>query len=115
MDLLINPPASRIQICLFKSKRAILLPRNYKISAMIIKEAHIANLHAGPTLLARILKQTYWIVGAKRLIRKIVNKCVCCRYHSKPVKQLMEICRRLVSRLDELLQTPVVISQDQSK
>ncbi|GIY97904.1 hypothetical protein CEXT_468051 [Caerostris extrusa] len=29
--------------------------RNHKISAMIIQEAHIANLHAGPTLLAHIL------------------------------------------------------------
>ncbi|GIY33344.1 reverse transcriptase [Caerostris darwini] len=57
---------------------------------MIIQAARIANLHTGPTLLTHILKQTYWIVGAKRLIQKIVNKCViCCRYHSKPVKQLM--------------------------
>ncbi|GIY24383.1 reverse transcriptase [Caerostris darwini] len=75
----------------FKSKHPILLPGSHKISAMIIQEAHIANLHAGQlTLLAHILKQSYWIVGAKRLTRKIVNKCVvCCRYYSKPVKQLL--------------------------
>ncbi|GIZ01685.1 hypothetical protein CEXT_18791 [Caerostris extrusa] len=61
----------------FKSKHPILLPGNHKISAMIIQEADI-------------LKQSYWIVGAKILSRKIVNKCVvCCRYYSKPVKQLM--------------------------
>ncbi|GIY88018.1 hypothetical protein CDAR_368801 [Caerostris darwini] len=45
---------------------------------MIIQEARIANLHAGPPLLAYILKQSYWIVGAKILSRKIVNKCVVC-------------------------------------
>ncbi|GIX82634.1 reverse transcriptase [Caerostris darwini] len=49
----------------FKSKHPILLPGNHKISAMIIQEAHIANSHAGPTVLAHILKQTYWIVGSK--------------------------------------------------
>lgn len=74
----------------YKSKHPILLPEKHKISKMLIQEAHIANLHAGTTLLAHILKQTFWIVGAKRLIRKLINKCVvCCRYRSKPVQQLM--------------------------
>ncbi|NCU16044.1 hypothetical protein GWR18_15510, partial [Lactobacillus paracasei] len=75
----------------YGTKHPILLPEKHKICSLIIQEAHIANLHDGQTLLTHILKQTYWIVGSKRLIRKLINKCiVCCRYRSKPVQQLME-------------------------
>ncbi|GIY91013.1 hypothetical protein CEXT_148471 [Caerostris extrusa] len=35
-------------ICLLNQKHPILLPGNHKISAMIIQEVHISNLHARP-------------------------------------------------------------------
>ncbi|GFW71962.1 hypothetical protein TNCV_4788511 [Trichonephila clavipes] len=41
-----------------------------------MKEQHIAHLHAGPTLLAHVLRQSHWIVGSRKLINKCIRKCL---------------------------------------
>ncbi|GFW34669.1 integrase catalytic domain-containing protein [Trichonephila clavipes] len=56
----------------FNSKHPIILPSQHSISELLIKEQHIAHLHAGPTLLAHVLRQSHWIVGS----RKLINKCI---------------------------------------
>ncbi|GFV21627.1 DUF1758 domain-containing protein [Trichonephila clavipes] len=49
----------------FNSKHPIILPSQHSISELsFIKEQHIAHLHAGPTLLAHVLRQSHWIVGS---------------------------------------------------
>ncbi|GFT56543.1 integrase catalytic domain-containing protein [Trichonephila clavipes] len=45
----------------FNSKHPIILPSQHGISELLIKEQHIAHLHAGPTLLAHVLRQSHWI------------------------------------------------------
>ncbi|GFW83709.1 integrase catalytic domain-containing protein [Trichonephila clavipes] len=47
-------------------------------SELLIKEHHIAHLHAGPTLLAHVLRQSHWIVGRRKLINKCIRKCLKC-------------------------------------
>ncbi|GFW18138.1 integrase catalytic domain-containing protein [Trichonephila clavipes] len=42
----------------FNSKHPIILPSQHSISELLIKEQHIAHLHAGPTLLAHVLRQS---------------------------------------------------------
>ncbi|GFX76450.1 integrase catalytic domain-containing protein [Trichonephila clavipes] len=39
----------------FNSKHPIILPSQHSINELLIKEQHIAHLHAGPTLLANVL------------------------------------------------------------
>ncbi|GFR31078.1 uncharacterized protein TNCT_487571 [Trichonephila clavata] len=37
-----------------------------------------------------IIKQTYWIIGIKKIVKKCIRKCiVCCRYRATTSKQLM--------------------------
>ncbi|GFV34219.1 hypothetical protein TNCV_1924581 [Trichonephila clavipes] len=43
----------------FNSKHPIILPSQHSISELLIKEQHIAHLHAGPTLLAHVLRQSH--------------------------------------------------------
>ncbi|GFW61807.1 integrase catalytic domain-containing protein [Trichonephila clavipes] len=62
----------------FNSKHPIILPSQHSISELLIKEQHIAHLHAGPTLLAHVLPQSHWIVGSKKLINKCIRKCLKC-------------------------------------
>ncbi|GFX27788.1 integrase catalytic domain-containing protein [Trichonephila clavipes] len=50
----------------------------HSISELLIKEQHIAHLHAGPTLLAHVLRQSHWIVGSRKLINKCIRKCLKC-------------------------------------
>ncbi|GFW92566.1 integrase catalytic domain-containing protein [Trichonephila clavipes] len=60
------------------SKHPIILPSQHSISELLIKEQHIAHLHAGPTLLAHVLRQSHWIVGSRKLINKCIRKCLKC-------------------------------------
>ncbi|GFT61773.1 integrase catalytic domain-containing protein [Trichonephila clavipes] len=62
----------------FNSKHPIILPSQHSISELLIKEQHIAHLHAGPTLLAHVLRQSHWIVGSRKLINKCIRKCLSC-------------------------------------
>ncbi|GFU82451.1 putative gag-pol protein [Trichonephila clavipes] len=62
----------------FNSKHPIILPSQHIISELLIKEQHIAHLHAGPTLLAHVLRQSHWIVGSRKLINKCIRKCLIC-------------------------------------
>ncbi|GFX28392.1 integrase catalytic domain-containing protein [Trichonephila clavipes] len=52
----------------FNSKHPIILPSQHSISELLIKEQHIAHLHAGPTLLAHVLRQSHWIVGTTKAV-----------------------------------------------
>ncbi|GFV28264.1 integrase catalytic domain-containing protein [Trichonephila clavipes] len=60
----------------FNSKHPIILPSQHSISELLIMEQHIAHLHAGPTLLAHVLRQSHWIVGSRKLINKCIRKCL---------------------------------------
>ncbi|GFS92152.1 integrase catalytic domain-containing protein [Trichonephila clavipes] len=77
----------------FNSKHPIILPSQHSISELLIKEQHIAHLHAGPTLLAHVLRQSHWIVGSRKLINKCIRKCLKCNKFktSTTTPQLMGI------------------------
>ncbi|GFT94671.1 uncharacterized protein TNCV_1990921 [Trichonephila clavipes] len=62
----------------FNFKHPIILSSQHSISELLIKEQHIAHLHAGPTLLAHVLRQSHWIVGSRKLINKCIRKCLKC-------------------------------------
>ncbi|KAM8702165.1 hypothetical protein ACLKA7_000903 [Drosophila subpalustris] len=48
------------------------------------------NLHAGPRILLALLRERFWVINARALIRKVVRSCISC-FHYKPrlMKQLM--------------------------
>jgi len=70
------------------SKHPIILPSQHKFCERLIREKHIIHLHAGPTLLSHIIRQSYWIIGGKRLINKCINRCIrCIRFKSTATPQ----------------------------
>lgn len=69
----------------FDQKYPIILPRNHHILNLLVDYHHIVNCHAGPDLLMSILRQRYWILSARSLIRNRVHKCLpCFRLRPKP-------------------------------
>ncbi|XP_054717285.1 uncharacterized protein LOC129226681 [Uloborus diversus] len=71
-------------------KHPIIIPSQHRFCELLIREKHVAYLHAGPTLLSHILRQSYWIIGGKRLINKCVNQCIKChRFKTSNSSQLM--------------------------
>jgi transposase InsO family protein len=73
----------------FDSKHPCILPYNHEISKMIIGDCH-EQAHLGVEWTLSIVRQKYWIVKARSMIKVIGKKCVVCqRLFKKPNVQKM--------------------------
>lgn len=74
----------------FSQKHPIILPKQSRITDLIIHHEHIRLLHAAPRLLLSSLNQKYWIVNGYRHVKKLIHKCLLCfRMKAQCAKQLM--------------------------
>lgn len=62
----------------YNSQHPILLPSKEHVTTILIDYHHKKYLHAGPQLLMSLLRQKYWILSARNLIRKRVHLCNTC-------------------------------------
>ncbi|XP_045778499.1 uncharacterized protein LOC123876319 isoform X2 [Maniola jurtina] len=62
----------------FGQKHPIILPSKDRITQLIVDYYHITNLHTGPALLLALLRQKFWIIAARNLVRQRVHKCNIC-------------------------------------
>ncbi|UYV84129.1 hypothetical protein LAZ67_X001289 [Cordylochernes scorpioides] len=68
-------------------KRPILLPRNHPLVEQMVREIHQQNGHGGAQFILSQLREKFWIIGGRRLIKQIIGKCVICRRHNqKPIQ-----------------------------
>ncbi|XP_054713574.1 uncharacterized protein LOC129223035 [Uloborus diversus] len=74
----------------FDAKHPWILPADHKISSLLIRQYHLIHLHAGQTLLTNILRQRFWIINCKKLVKKIINNYITCtRYRQAKTTQIM--------------------------
>ena len=74
----------------YSQKFPIILPSKHKLTELIIRDAHHKQLHAGTTALLATLREKYWILSARSVIRRILWKCVTCfRIRPRNLSQLM--------------------------
>ncbi|XP_045535734.1 uncharacterized protein LOC123721318 [Papilio machaon] len=59
-------------------KHPIVLPNNTHLTRLIVADAHIKTLHGGNQLMLNYLRSAYWILGARNLVKRHINKCVTC-------------------------------------
>ncbi|XP_051155781.1 uncharacterized protein LOC127278227 [Leptopilina boulardi] len=83
----------------YDERHPIILPK-HKFSEMIIYHAHIRCLHGGTQLTMHTLRQSYWIIGARSLVKTIIKKCVIC------VREKAAITQQLMGDLPEFRVTP---------
>lgn len=62
----------------YDQKFPILLPRSSRLTDLLIEEKHREFLHPGAQTLQFLIFQNFWILSARRAIRKIISKCVKC-------------------------------------
>lgn len=63
----------------------IVLPGKHSIVQALIREKHLQLAHAGVQILLNDLREKYWVLGGRKVIRSVIRKCVICRRHdSKP-------------------------------
>ncbi|XP_063907426.1 uncharacterized protein LOC135125701 [Zophobas morio] len=69
---------------LFDKKFPLVIPKLHHITKLIVLQTHLRQLHAGPQATLAVIRQTYWPIGGRDIIRKILHECVLCR-RSKPI------------------------------
>lgn len=62
----------------YDSQHPVLLPRKDHIVNLIIDHYHRKYLHTGPQLLMSLLRQKFWILSARNIVRKRVQQCNVC-------------------------------------
>ncbi|XP_071576010.1 uncharacterized protein [Temnothorax nylanderi] len=67
----------------YEQKHQIILPGKHHVTDLIIRDAHITQLHAGPQATLYCIRQKFWPVRGKSRIRKIVHECMTC-FKAKP-------------------------------
>jgi Pao retrotransposon peptidase/Family of unknown function (DUF5641)/Protein of unknown function (DUF1759)/Putative peptidase (DUF1758)/Integrase zinc binding domain/Integrase core domain len=62
----------------FEAKHQMLLPKDHPITTTLIRHCHQENGHCGPQALLAIIRQTFWPIGARGLVRSVTRGCVTC-------------------------------------
>ena len=71
------------------NRHPAILPRKHHLSYLILRRSHL-KAHLGTEWTLSMLRQDYWIIGARHSLRHIRSKCSTChRYFSTPKPQLM--------------------------
>ncbi|XP_051162201.1 uncharacterized protein LOC127282143 [Leptopilina boulardi] len=83
----------------FDEKHPIILPR-HQISYLSASHAHLRSLHGGLQLTLHVLRQNFWIIGARSLVKGIIKACVKC------VRERAEIPQQLIRNLPDFRVTP---------
>ena len=61
------------------TKFPILMPKESHLSTLIVRATHSMVLHGGVRETLTELRQSYWILKGRRLVKKDIKKCVTCR------------------------------------
>ncbi|XP_055714374.1 uncharacterized protein LOC129808613 [Phlebotomus papatasi] len=73
----------------YDARHPIILPQG-TLALWIARAEHLRLLHAGPQLTLASMRQKYWAIHGRNLVRKIVRECIVC-IRAKPItsQQLM--------------------------
>ncbi|XP_029162628.1 uncharacterized protein LOC114934145 [Nylanderia fulva] len=73
----------------FQSKHPVLLA-DHPITTMLIRYTHIASLHAGLQSTLSKIRQEFWIIKSRPLVKSVIYRCVrCTRERAQVANQLM--------------------------
>lgn len=86
----------------YEQKHPLLLPQKEHVVCLLVEHFHKHNLHVGSTLLFALLRNNYWILGARNLVRKVVRSCNRC-FRCKP-----EECQPFMGNLPDYRVQPAV-------
>lgn len=74
----------------YDGKHQVLLPQKHHITETIVRGLHQEHFHVGQNGLLAIVREHYWPVHAKQIIKKVVSSCqVCARQRPVPGVQFM--------------------------
>ncbi|XP_066589589.1 uncharacterized protein [Prorops nasuta] len=62
----------------YDKKFPLLLPSKHELTKRVILDEHLRSFHAGPQLLLYSVRQRFWPLRGRNLVRGIVHDCVRC-------------------------------------
>ena len=65
----------------FTAKHPVLLPRKHHFTALVVCDAHQRVSHNGVKETLTEVRQRYWVVRGRSLIRAIIHRCTTCKKH----------------------------------
>lgn len=61
----------------FESKHPIVLA-NHPVVNLIVRHVHLKTCHSGVQLTLATLRQTYWVLRARSIVKRVIHSCVRC-------------------------------------
>lgn len=72
----------------FQRKHPILLDKHH-LTELLVRHHHIARKHQGVEALVAFIRRSMWIIGGRKMIRKMKDRCVVCRkFDSSSINQI---------------------------
>lgn len=69
------------------AKTPLILPRNSRLTTLVIDSHHRRTLHGGPQLTLSSIRQQFWIIGGRVPIRSFIHRCMICARHRAATSQ----------------------------
>lgn len=74
----------------FEMKHPKIIPKDSRLTTLLIDQAHLQTLHGGASLTTNKLREEFWIIGGNNRVKNQVRKCVkCVKVEAKKQQQLM--------------------------
>ncbi|KAJ8945298.1 hypothetical protein NQ318_002755 [Aromia moschata] len=74
----------------FEKKHPSIWSSQSYLAQLIVRRTHLRLLQAGPQHTLAVIREEYWIVGGRTLVKQIVRKCIpCFKYRPKLIKPIM--------------------------
>ena len=71
-------------------KHPMILPKHHHVSQLIVRHYHEFSAYSGREKTLCELQSFSWIIGGRRLVRKITRSCIKCRkMNAKAMEQFM--------------------------
>ena len=72
------------------ARHQILLSKKHHVTELIVRECHEKSGHSCYEHTMALLRATFWIIGARRLVKKCTRNCiVCLKRNAVPCQQMM--------------------------
>ena len=90
-------------------KHPLILPEKSLFSKLIVEDRHLRALHGGVQLTLSLIRESFWIVHARKIVKTVISKCVPCTRHSATTmnQQMANLPSPRVNRSDVFLHVGV--------
>ncbi|XP_040151127.1 uncharacterized protein LOC120893365 [Anopheles arabiensis] len=70
------------------TKHTTVLAASHRLSVLLAERVHQQEMHAGPQAMLTILRQKFWLIGGRNMVKRVYHQChTCFRNKPKFVKQ----------------------------